>query len=141
MAALDPPYECSSDRCYRRFEMLIYPFANGEGLLVDNALRVERPQEQPGHSFATANYVDPNGIVVQCGHCRRVRHKDQPPRWDWCPDAVRDVPERVSHGPVRRLPGLLLSDQPGRLHAARASRARANPRSAVSCVASSPPGR
>lgn len=101
--ALEPAthsYECSSAGVYRRYTMLIYRLPDDAGFLVVNSLVVERPHGRDRQVCAPApdHYVNDNGFILQCAHCRRIRHVSEPARWDWVPDWVTDPQPNVSHG-------------------------------------------
>lgn len=90
-------YECSSASTYRRFRMLVYPLER-RGVMVVNAMMVERPHarhETPAH---LASYRDAAGLVHQCAHCRRTRSELNHENWDWVPAWVEHMPPRCSHG-------------------------------------------
>lgn len=91
--ALD--YECSSPDQYREFHMVLYPLHNQAGLLADHALNRSGTHSRVAIPFDPSWYRDANGIIHQCGHCRRVRHT-QTNAYDWCPEALNVGP--VSHG-------------------------------------------
>ncbi len=93
-------YECSSATLYRRFAMSIYALPRQLGHVVVNSLLVERPHdpERTPHAPLDAAYVDHNGLIHQCAHCRRVRHLRDTGRWDWVPDWVEHPQPNVSHG-------------------------------------------
>ncbi|MBD3258215.1 hypothetical protein GF377_07255 [candidate division GN15 bacterium] len=88
-------YECSSPTEYRVFRMIIYPVADGRGLLTEHAVSTIAPHDRPGATFDPGAYVDSDGIVHLCGHCRRVRHLTHD-RWDWCPEAMNH--QDLTHG-------------------------------------------
>jgi hypothetical protein len=93
-------YECSSADVYRLLHMTCYPLANGNGLLVVNATVVEHPQdsqERPPHRADAAAYLDANGVIHQCMHCRKVQCHDAQDRWDWIPGWVERSPMFASH--------------------------------------------
>ncbi len=87
--------ECSSPLLFRRFHMSIRPFGEA-GLLTVNTLLEETPHSRESHE-ADSRYVDRNGIVMICSHCRRTRNVLQPEIWDWVPAFLGNDP-RVSHG-------------------------------------------
>jgi len=87
--------ECSSPLLRRRFHMSIRPFGEA-GLLIVNSLTEEGPHREEGHE-AGNDYIDQNGLVTTCSHCRRTRHPRQTDRWDWVPGFLCDDP-RISHG-------------------------------------------
>jgi hypothetical protein len=87
--------ECSSPLLLRRFHMSVNPFGES-GLLIVDTLLEETPHIRESHE-AESSYVDGNGIVMICSHCRRTQNVRQPERWDWVPEFLgSDM--RVSHG-------------------------------------------
>ena len=93
-------YECSSDTVYRRYHQIVYPIGGREGLLVVNSLVVERlnhPDRRPARAADELFYVDENGLIYQCAHCRRVKNVREGERWDWVPEWVKRCPECTSH--------------------------------------------
>ena len=92
--------ECSSPLLLRRFHMSIRPFGES-GLLTVNTLLEETPHTREGHEPEThqddSHYVDRNGIVTVCSHCRRTRNVLQPELWEWAPEFLGND-SRVSHG-------------------------------------------
>jgi hypothetical protein len=97
---LQHEYECSSASLYRRFLMTVYPVKNGAGLLVVNTLAAERrhdAEERPPHAANPALYVDQDGIVRQCTHCRRIQVAGSSDLWHWVPAWVEHCPPSTSH--------------------------------------------
>ena len=93
-------YECSSATVYRRFAMLVYALPEDQGHLVVNSRSIERPHgpERKPRAPRASRYVDRNGLIHQCAHCRRVRHMSDGGRWDWVPDWVEHPQDNASHG-------------------------------------------
>lgn len=93
-------YECSSAELYRRFALTTYRLGNGEGLLVVNSLLVEQPHDLAGRQPGSADrptYLQTDGNIRQCSHCRRIAHGSEPNRWDWVPEWVDSSPPETSH--------------------------------------------
>ncbi len=93
-------YECSSPTVFRQFAMKVYGLAKGAGFVVINTLVTSRPHDTtvrvpqlPDHS----RYTSPQGVIVQCAHCRLIRRADQS-GWDWVPTWIEQVPSGTSHG-------------------------------------------
>lgn len=97
---LQHEYECSSGSLYRRFQLSVYPLRNHQGLLIVNALVVERlhdPTEREPRAADKSSYADQHGLIHQCCHCRRVQNQKIKNRWDWVPQWVDHVPRETSH--------------------------------------------
>jgi hypothetical protein len=67
--------------------------------VVTNALVVERPHA----STATDDpdrYVDRDGLITMCSHCRCSRRVDSLDHWDFVPEYLQPLEPavRVSHG-------------------------------------------
>lgn len=95
----DSEYECSSPELYRLFRMQVRAVGSGRGLLVLHTRLVQRSHE-PGVTGPggpdPAPYVDENGLLQQCVHCRRVRRRGDGEVWDWVPAWVEHVPDHAS---------------------------------------------
>jgi len=66
-------YECSSPELFRIFSMEVYPLPEHAGLIVTNSLVVERahdPDNREPHPGLVSTYVQGNGLIIQCAHCR-----------------------------------------------------------------------
>lgn len=92
-------YSCPTPVLERTFSMRVLPIGREDvlGLLVTNALVVAEPMDGVRND-AHDRYRDPNGVVVQCGHCRRTRAADNADRWDFVAAFVREPPRGTSHG-------------------------------------------
>jgi len=95
-------YECSSPDVYRRYVMTVYPKHLGDlaGLLIIHSLRVEVAHPLTGRAAEPPDmraYVDRNGLIHQCMHCRRIRTTADPSLWHWVPDWVRQPMPQTSH--------------------------------------------
>ena len=88
-------FECSSARIFRTFHMRILPLRNG-GLLLINSLTAQKPI-QVGQAPTGKEYIDNDGLINMCSHCRRTQRVDNA-AWEWVPAFVEQQPERVSHG-------------------------------------------
>ena len=82
-------YECSSPTVLRKFRMRCGALAEPGYVVVSNQLLVEQPAPE------AARY-DHSGMLTQCAHCRRIRHRSG--RWDWVPEMIEHPPAAVSHG-------------------------------------------
>jgi hypothetical protein len=93
-------YECSSASHFRKFSMQIYALQEHTGFVIVNSLFIEVPHdpfERQPQLPDPDRYVDSNGNIVQCSHCRRVQHVSYPSRWDWVPAWVSRSPGEASH--------------------------------------------
>ena len=91
-------YECSSATEQRFYRLRALPVENRD-LVVSHQLRsVSARPDAPEATPDFARYVSPEGIVVQCSNCRRLRTVEEEPTWEWVAEAVRAPPRRVSHG-------------------------------------------
>ena len=77
--------------------MTLYPLRDYEGVLIVNSLVVEEPH-QTAAVEPLSEHVGPNGLIVQCSHCRRVQHTKVEGRWDWAPRYLARPPARTGHG-------------------------------------------
>lgn len=75
-------YECCSTKVHRLFRLFVYPVKNNSVLLLDHSLLIEKEQKLQSAEMASEEYIDKNGYMHQCGHCRRVRHNNSL-QWDW----------------------------------------------------------
>lgn len=93
-------YECSSPEKYRRFHMRVFPLGRSY-LLVENSLYIDRAHEAPDASepLDHSRYIDHNGFIAMCSHCRRTRRHtgEGHETWDWVPSYLKDTPVLVSH--------------------------------------------
>jgi PAS fold len=91
-------YQCSSPTVFRIFRMRIHLLKPQEWFVVTNSLVVEQSHART----ATADpntYVDANGLVTACAHCRCSRRVDNPDQWDFVPEYLRlESAVKVSHG-------------------------------------------
>lgn len=94
-------YECSSPGRYRRYHQIVFALDDRRGLLVVNSLIVDRAYSVGGQSptpTEASAYIDRDGLITQCSHCRRIQHASEVDRWDWIPEWVADFPLETSHG-------------------------------------------
>jgi len=89
-------YQCSSPDNFRTFRMLIHRLVSG-GLLVTNALTVERPHAHRVEPEPDI-YRNEHGLICMCSHCRCSRRCDHPEQWDFVPAHFALVPFAVTHG-------------------------------------------
>ncbi len=93
-------YECSSPALFRVYRMRIHLLKPRDWFVVTNTLVVERPHT--GTTAADAStYVDENGLVTVCAHCRCSKRVDNPDQWDFVPEYLQlrlgSIP-KLSHG-------------------------------------------
>lgn len=93
-------YECSSPSVYRAFRMDVRTLHDGAGLLIVNTCVDQHPHDRslvrmrPDPKL----YLDHDGLMHQCVHCRRVRRVGPRETWDWVPEWVSHVPDNASGG-------------------------------------------
>ena len=91
-------YQCSSPTVFRIFRMRIHLLKPQNWLIVTNPLLVERPHTKTAPADANT-YVNADGIITACAHCRCSRRLDNPDHWDFVPEYLRpESPLKVSHG-------------------------------------------
>ncbi len=91
-------YECSSPAEHRVFHLTAYPLPSRAGVLVVNAIAAVRAHDRVASTGDAEGYVDSDGVIGQCSHCRYVRHPGVLERWDWLPELVARPDPRTSHG-------------------------------------------
>ncbi len=93
-------YECSSPEKYRVFHMRVLPL-HGTHLLVENSLFIERSHGPNGDETPAdhSKYIDQNGMVAMCAHCRKTLAVDPGGQnnWEWIPSYLISTPAPVSH--------------------------------------------
>lgn len=89
-------YDCSTPGRYRRFHQTASPLPDGSGLMVRHRLAVEREIDESS-PIPWSAYRRPDGNVVQCMHCRKVRLPAVRDRWDWVPALVAHPLAEISH--------------------------------------------
>ena len=90
-------YECSSPDLFRKFRMRIHPLAPSGWFMVTNPLMVESPHA----STITAGierYVQVDGSIIMCSHCRCSRRASPPEHWDFVPAYLEPHLTNISHG-------------------------------------------
>lgn len=94
----DHLYECSSASAFREYNLRAFPL-HACGLLIVHALVVQAPHDPATHHASrpeVGRYIDGDGLITQCYHCRRVRRQGSPPRWDWVPQWVDHPPSNTT---------------------------------------------
>lgn len=78
-------YDCHSPTVFRRFKMRILPFMDGfvlhEHCLIESSEL--RGAYELTDSEVQSGYIDINGIVHQCCHCRRIQSNVDVNNWVW----------------------------------------------------------
>ena len=93
-------YECSSPTLFRMFRMRIHLLKPQNWFVVTNALTVERSHARMAAADPNA-YVDANGLITICAHCRCSKRVDSPDQCDFVPEYLQPRLEsavKVSHG-------------------------------------------
>ncbi len=93
-------YECSSPDLFRKFRMRIHLLKPQDWFVITNTLLVEQPHTSTA-AVDPNTYVDANGLVTLCAHCRCSKRVDNPDQWDFVPDHVQarlDSAVKISHG-------------------------------------------
>lgn len=91
-------YQCSSPAVFRIFRMRIHLLKPQNWFIVTNPLLVERPHTKTAPADAHT-YVNADGFVTTCAHCRCARRLDDPGQWDFVPEYLRpESSVKVSHG-------------------------------------------
>jgi hypothetical protein len=93
-------YECSGPTLFRMFRMRIHLLKPQNWFAVTNALVVERSHARMGTADPNT-YVDANGLITNCAHCRWSKRVGCPDQWDFVPEYLQprlDSAVKVSHG-------------------------------------------
>lgn len=90
-------YECSSAAIERLFHMTALPIGKGLGILAVHSLRWEQPVDRSHAVPIETTYRNPQGMLIQCAHCRRFRRADLDSTWDWVRDWVIVPRQNTSH--------------------------------------------
>jgi len=94
-------YECSSPTLFRMFRMRVHLVKPQDGLVITNSLLVERSHTRMMWSANQNEYMNTNGFVTICAHCRCSRRIDKPDQWDFVPEYIEpalNYAARFSHG-------------------------------------------
>ena len=90
-------YECSSPDVFRKFQMRVHPLARSGWYLVINNLVNEHPHSAPIVG-GLHDYVNSDGMITICMHCRCSRRATPPERWDFVPAYLDRTLTHVTHG-------------------------------------------
>lgn len=88
-------YNCSSPEVFRKFLMRVHPIRPRGWLLVTNSVLVE--VEHSHGTTDTTNYVNPDGLIVMCVHCRCSKRTALPERWDFVPANLKSEVRNITH--------------------------------------------
>jgi hypothetical protein len=82
---IEHEYDCHSPTVFRRFKMRILPFMNGFAL--HEHCQIESSELRGAHELSDgeieSGYMDINGIIHQCCHCRRIQSCTDTNNWVW----------------------------------------------------------
>jgi len=92
----DHDYECHSPDLNRRFHLSCYTLPASAGLVMTHHLVHEGPHSDVAVAVAEV-HVSPEGFVVQCSHCRKIRNHERHEGWDWVPTLLEPATSNVSH--------------------------------------------
>jgi hypothetical protein len=81
-------YECSSPDLFRKYRMRVHCLGRTVGFIVTNSLIYESHHRRP-RKPDTEKYVQANGLVTMCAHCRRSQRVDRPDQWDFVSHYLR----------------------------------------------------
>jgi len=93
-------YECSSPQFFRKYRMRIHWLDTRDLFVVTNPLIFQRSHRNATKPDAD-RYIQSNGLVVMCAHCRCSRRADVLDQWDFVPDYLElkgEASLMVSHG-------------------------------------------
>lgn len=90
-------YLCHSPEKHREYSMDVLPLADRAGLLLINHLVVERKHTLERDTTGI-NYRDSTGYITQCANCSKVRHPQDPTRWDLVIEFLEHPILQTSHG-------------------------------------------
>nr|WP_319493328.1 hypothetical protein [uncultured Desulfobacter sp.] len=90
-------YECSSEQRLRIFRLNAYPLMNQGGLVISHHLVKECPHHEESLAFSK-QFVNNDGMIVQCMNCRKVKDPNGEDRWLWVPSLLKKGIGNISHG-------------------------------------------
>ena len=88
--------ECSTPDEQRILRSSIYPVRGGAGLVVSHHLVLQTAHPEAGTALRP-HHRRADGLIVQCGNCRKVQDLRSPSKWDWVPEVVDRPPPDISH--------------------------------------------
>lgn len=81
-------YECSSPDRFRMYRMRVHALTDRNWLIVTNPLIYESPHRKVAAADSKL-YVQSNGLITMCAHCRCSQRVDLKEQWDFVPDYLR----------------------------------------------------
>lgn len=93
-------YECSSPLIFRKFRMRIHLLKAQNQFVVTNPLSFDRPHARESRAD-TDTYVNANGFITMCAHCRCSKRLDNSDQWDFVPEYLQISSlsgSKISHG-------------------------------------------
>ncbi len=93
-------YECSSPALFREYRMRIHLLKPQNWYVITNPLSFER-RHAGGSSADAQTYVNADGFVIMCAHCRCSKRLSKPEQWDFVPEYLQPSSvsgAKVSHG-------------------------------------------
>jgi hypothetical protein len=90
-------YGSPSSRAFRRFRQTVEPLETGIGLLVSHRL-IESLVCSETDRFDPQVHLSPDGLILKCCHCHRVRNHRVRSCWDWLPGGTVAAGHETSHG-------------------------------------------
>lgn len=90
-------YASPSPRAFCRFRETVEPLRGGLGLLVSHRL-VESLVRSEAAGFDPRIHLSPDGLILKCCHCHRIRNHGVNGRWDWLPGQTGASRHETSHG-------------------------------------------
>lgn len=89
-------YECSSSALMRLFRLSAYPLVGQRGLVISHHLVKECPHEETVQEFHQ-QFVNREGLIIQCQNCRKIRDPQNKNSWLWVPSLLEKNSINFSH--------------------------------------------
>jgi hypothetical protein len=92
-------YECHSPDQFRRFVMRLIP--DNETVIAEHSLIVNHPHHHIldlSLDLILKLYIQPNGMILACCNCRKLRSAHDPGRWDLVRAPIQQLPANLTHG-------------------------------------------
>nr|WP_320193297.1 hypothetical protein [uncultured Desulfobacter sp.] len=90
-------YECPSKQLSRVFRLNAYPLVDKKGLVMSHHLVKECPHTEKSLAFSK-QFVNSDGVIVQCMNCRKIKDPNSVDRWLWVPSLLDTGIVDISHG-------------------------------------------